>query len=363
MKSKLTIPKAVKVGFQNRADTYSGKLAFVVFVDDKGKLRSQNAWEGWRDKQIAPVDYNNEPTSGFVLNRDVGGTHRSYSWNARREKVRVYDPRGFEFEINVENLLFILQECSSIKGKGLEGDFVYAWSGSQLILMPVSSQEYKQSVNFCELQKTKVTAKEIEPGCTYITKDDEEIMYLGRHVWREKKYINIGYNYGEVTKSDKKHIFLYLNKKNRKGKQIYWAASGFTGLSARTSDKPIPEYAEEYDNLIKSGLTSKPVKLVLGDNSFSEKAFTTYNTYGVCVLHKGEFFIGRVGYWNSSNDGRVYDIDCRTLVTIKDGEIIEKNTNGGYSKSKLTKEEVLRIVRKLYVECENGGRYLLTSEE
>jgi hypothetical protein len=36
-------------------------------------------------------------------------------------------PRGFEFEISIPNLLYILQECNSTKG--LDGEFVYAWDG------------------------------------------------------------------------------------------------------------------------------------------------------------------------------------------------------------------------------------------
>jgi hypothetical protein len=37
-----------------------------------------------------------------------------------------YMTRGFEFEISIPNLLYILQECTSTKGKGLDGEFVYA---------------------------------------------------------------------------------------------------------------------------------------------------------------------------------------------------------------------------------------------
>jgi hypothetical protein len=108
--NELTIPKTIKVGYQDRSDTYTGKLAYVVYTDTKGVLRKEKSWEGWRDKKIVPEDFDNVPISGFVLNRDVGGARRSYGWNARIEKVRVFDPRNFEFEISVENLLFILQD-------------------------------------------------------------------------------------------------------------------------------------------------------------------------------------------------------------------------------------------------------------
>lgn len=143
---KMFIPTKLKVGYQERKGTYTGKLAYVIYFDNKGKLRKEASWEGWRDKKIDPVEFENVSTSGFVLNRGVGGVRGSYGWDARNEYIRVWDPRDFEFEISVANLLFILQETSCIKGKGLEGEFVYAWDGTELVLLPVGSSEYKDCV-------------------------------------------------------------------------------------------------------------------------------------------------------------------------------------------------------------------------
>lgn len=42
MKSNIFVPKKINVGFQNRDDTYTGKLAYVVYYDEKGKLRKKN---------------------------------------------------------------------------------------------------------------------------------------------------------------------------------------------------------------------------------------------------------------------------------------------------------------------------------
>lgn len=115
MKSKLNIPGKIHVGFRDRTDTYTGKLAYIIYTDDKGKLRKEPSWSGWRDHKIDPEDFDNVPTDNFVLNKKVGGG--GYSWHSRQAKVRIFDPRGFEFEITVENLLFILEECSAIKGR------------------------------------------------------------------------------------------------------------------------------------------------------------------------------------------------------------------------------------------------------
>lgn len=47
MKSNLYIPKKIHVGFQKRSDTYTGKLAYVIYEDEKGVLRKQGSWDGW----------------------------------------------------------------------------------------------------------------------------------------------------------------------------------------------------------------------------------------------------------------------------------------------------------------------------
>ena len=66
------VPKKIKVGFDNRSDTYTGKLAYVIYYDEKGKLRKETSWNSWRDENIEPEEYDNEPMSGFVLNKKVG---------------------------------------------------------------------------------------------------------------------------------------------------------------------------------------------------------------------------------------------------------------------------------------------------
>lgn len=63
------VPKKVNVGFQNRKDTYTGKLAYVIYFDETGKLRKEPSWQGWRDKQIPNEIYDNEPIEGFVLKK------------------------------------------------------------------------------------------------------------------------------------------------------------------------------------------------------------------------------------------------------------------------------------------------------
>lgn len=251
---RYNIPSKINVGFQNRSDTYTGKLAYVVYTDDNGVLKKETSWNNWRDKKISPQEFENIPTDGFVLNKKVGETR--WSHDPRKAWVRVYDPRDFEFEIDVSNLLLILQECTSVKGKGLEGKFVYAWSGGKLLLLPVDSQEYKESVAFKKAVANKVTKEDIKEGYCYLNKNGDEVMYLGRlpywffhRDWENSKL---------EFKSEKKNIFAYLDP----NKKDYFVESGFANILSKVSDDPSPIFAEKFDKYKKSKHGSGPVKLV-----------------------------------------------------------------------------------------------------
>lgn len=177
---RLNIPETLKVGFNNRTDTYSGKLAYVTYINKKGDIAKETSWKGWIDKKIDVETYENKPIEGFVLNKRAGG-YKS-GWNFRQTKCRVYDPRGFEVEISVENLLYILQECTSSKGKGLEGEFVYAWSGPELILLPVCSEDYKASTELMERQEA-ITLKDLKVGASYKGSAENYLIYIGKMEW------------------------------------------------------------------------------------------------------------------------------------------------------------------------------------
>ena len=179
MRANIFIPKKIKVGFQERDSTYTKKLAYVIYYDLQNKLRKETSWQSWRDKKIEPKDFDNVPTSGFVLNKKVGDYVSD--WNHRQAYVRVYDPRDFEFEITIENLLYILENANSIKGKGLEGEFIYGWDGKELILIPTDSPDYKEidKYNSILVNKEFIKTKELKIGATYLDKNNNEMIYMG----------------------------------------------------------------------------------------------------------------------------------------------------------------------------------------
>jgi hypothetical protein len=293
---KLFIPTKCKVGYNLRTDTYTGKLGYIIYNDGK-TWRKENSWKNWinlpnevirtkwnyelkkydefiLDDTFKPIEFDNIPTEGFVLNKKVGGNN--YSWNPRQTYSRVYDPRGWEFEITIPNLLFILECTNSIKGKGLEGEFVYSWDGKDLVLLPCDSENYKSSVQFTELQSKKVSSKELKEGYTYLNSKRQEVIYLGKLPIVKKVKDGVenyeydrGYYYGKEIRQrikykkviQKEFVFYNLNKTNWNYKEVndekgiytnYEIGVNTSKIKQLQSDSIVENYPELIENYYKT---------------------------------------------------------------------------------------------------------------
>ena len=221
MQYNLFIPEKMKAGFQYRKDTFTGKLSYIIYFDEKNKLRKEKSWLSWCNSKIDAVDFDNTPISGFVINKDIQrfGGHFNYG----REMIRVYDPRGFEFEISVANLSLILS-CSDISKNEIFGEMVYGIVGKDLFLIPVNSQEYIESQKFTKLVNTKMSTRDLVVGKTYLYKDNNlsnyELIYLGYYNYNDYALRSIDIlSYNDNKK--KKHIYLERELRNNVIKERY----------------------------------------------------------------------------------------------------------------------------------------------
>lgn len=188
MKS-LIIPEELKAGFNKRSDTYSGLLAYIIYKDSKTGWRQERSWNTWKEDDVEPIEFKNEPYNGFVLNKKAGDY--GSGWNHRISKCRVFDGRyNFEFEITIDNLLFILENVNSIKGKALDGEFVYAWDNKNILLLPVNAPDYKEIKEKSDIINNGnfLKVKDLVIGNEYMTKQGEKLCYLGKHKTHEFKY-------------------------------------------------------------------------------------------------------------------------------------------------------------------------------
>lgn len=50
LNNTIFIPNKINIGFQNRNDTYTKKLAYIIYFDEKGKLRKETFRSLWRHR-------------------------------------------------------------------------------------------------------------------------------------------------------------------------------------------------------------------------------------------------------------------------------------------------------------------------
>lgn len=215
MKSKLYIPEKIVVGFQKRNDTYTGKLAFINYKDKDGNLKKEKTFNKWISKDIEVLEFDNTPNSGFVLNKNI---QRDYYFGSGRTIMRVYDNRDFEFEIGMDNLCGILMNSNVLKNE-IDNKCVYAWNEQELILLPVNSNEYQESLKYTDLLNDTVTENDLKIGQTFMLKKSDEIYtYIGKHRYYRTDNLDcnryglnryIGY---ETKSTGVKHIFSYKDK-------------------------------------------------------------------------------------------------------------------------------------------------------
>lgn len=283
------------------------------------------------DKSMIPVELDNVPTEGFVLNKKVGGY--SSGWDHRATYCRVYDPRGFEFEISMENLLFILAECNSMKGKGLEGEFVYAWSGKDLVLLPTSSEDYTASNIYTKAQSGKVSAKELEVGLTYKHKSMDDYVYLGRF-----NYFNENYSYRtELTGLTCKKAHIFYNITSPKDNEFI-GLTALAPLISKVTDSQISNFSEIFDKFTKSK-HNQDLHLAKLDNYFNGSGEDCLielepNKYEVYTVH-----LNTNSYHSYSTPQRInsYSLYGKSIITINGSNITTKSFKNDFNQISIEK--------------------------
>ena len=261
MKSNLFIPTKLKIGFQERHDTFTGKLAYVIYYDEKGKLRKETSWNQWRDDSIDVVEIDNTPTSGFTMNK---GFTRYSDWGSGRAVIRIWDPRDFEFEIALDNLVGILMH-SNVSKREIDEKCVFAWNGTELVLLPCNTEEYQSSVKYTEKQAKTFSAKTLVPGYIYIPKkEDKPVIYLGRY----DRYERRGGSYSDsspIEHKGKKHWFCYVE-----GNASFFTKEPAAYLATVDGEEVHTEYADKLEKLHSTYMVQKITGFVEKPNDFED---------------------------------------------------------------------------------------------
>lgn len=289
---KMFIPKKIKIGFQNRDDTFTGKLSYIIYYDEKGKIRKEASWNTWRDKNITELEFDNVPQSGYVFNK---GVKRDGYWGSGRSVIRVYDPRDFEFEISVDNLMGILMH-SDVSKRDIVEECVFAWSGKELVLLPVNSQEYIESVEYTKKQDQKLTSKDLVQGYVYQAKKlDTPLTYIGAYEWFDWLY---GYEQdGKIIRRYVSNAFHVERHESKGKKHVFHDGNQFiTKTAADLSAVLVDVVSDNYSNLV-------------------QEFFTTIHSQKIVSVVGNKDFVGKNNHYRS----HLYFVTNENLVTISVG--------------------------------------------
>jgi hypothetical protein len=135
-----------------------------------------------REEPITKI-IENDPAPGFKITDDV---KRVY-WGGGNVVWRVEDPRGFELEIQSNNLMAIIQSAGVNEGGLIPGQCVWGRSGGDNILLHETSDEYKDAVKAAETLKApkQVGKASRRVGGLYRCVDGSIGIFMGKlHVTR-----------------------------------------------------------------------------------------------------------------------------------------------------------------------------------
>lgn len=356
----LFIPKKLRVGFKKRPkETADGYISYVIYFDEKNKIRKEKSFLNWCDNDIPKMDLENTEITGFRILTSI--KRNPYHFGDATEKVRIYDPRGFEFEITMSNLIFLFDHGNLIDLE-YKGKCVYSWNKGDLVLLPVNSIAYKKNTEKLELIHNKIKESEMVVGGSYsLKRSNEELIYLGKYFYlksyhyckNKEELVNVldklpnknAITIKEYSAIDKeRYIFLKVTTSNEKE---IWDIEEYSSLS------PIEELKKE------DAMSIEEVDVIVNTTSFSSTPFNfvlerDQTRYHYCENEKYEFFLYLYHQYSSGYDCLVLDKIKKTVVKENNySKEMIKYIEELKEKTKRTKEHVfskkLKIANKLLV--------------
>lgn len=218
--SSFIYPQNLIVGFRERKDTYTQKLGFITYFYPNGEIAKKSAFYSWSSDDIEKIEIINKPTNGFIINKSI--THNSDF--ASSNKIRIYHPEGFEFEISIENLIELTNRTNII-AQEIMCDCVIVWKGNNPYLLPTNTKTYKVLQNKT-VEKAFNPNDNISQNYIYSSKKYPKLFWISGKkflILEENRLVNINPNIligvsEEENTEEEKHnyneIAKFLDAKN-----------------------------------------------------------------------------------------------------------------------------------------------------
>jgi hypothetical protein len=206
-------------------------------------------------------------------------------------------------------------------------------------------------------------------GHIYLTKDLQEVMYLGKHMWYGTQYLS------KVSSTNSwagklKYIFLPTSKIGISIRNInryidiwnndhYIITSDYKKIASKISDDVSPEFANEYTKFKQCWRSSAPVKLVLSPININRiKKDEYFSHHGVFTEIYGETLCG--SFWKKRYENN-YLAEFDYKVKIHNESIMTYgHSQKPYVINDISIEDLQQKVFDCFVEFQNGSKIRLS---
>ena len=163
------------VNFQNYNESLP--LGQLTHYEEKAPATSKKRMEqcdSRSSKDSEGVIFDNVPMVGFRISR----SQRRLGWNNRSEVIQIEDPRGFEVQITIANLIMLTDNNLLENGEILR-ECIWGRDGNNNVLLPVNSEPYKQALENLDRIASSVRPKSVEVGNEVLLKNGNIGRYMG----------------------------------------------------------------------------------------------------------------------------------------------------------------------------------------
>lgn len=171
-------------GYKKDVEDSKFPLSYMTYVDltksgekSRAFLNRIDTGTYWSNQKSGKgtMTFDNTPTKSVKI---VGSVSR---WSTSNKLIQVEDPRGFVIEIPTGNLTTLLKHTTVEKGV-VKDECVWGREGNNHILLPTSSDVYKQAFESTQLNNTRVSLTKLNKGdvVKFSVDDQNEYIYLGR---------------------------------------------------------------------------------------------------------------------------------------------------------------------------------------
>lgn len=180
---QIKIHDKLYVGFQRNASATGAMPVgwFTPYDDNKAGQKRRDAIDNWStyhnngQKPLNPILLDNKAMIGFRISQ----RQRNAGWHSSTEYIRIEDPRGFEVDITLVNMI-MLTDNNLIENGEILRECIWGRDGNFNVLLPINSTPYEQAFSNTERQKTHVNIRKLSRGDHVVLKNGISGRYMGK---------------------------------------------------------------------------------------------------------------------------------------------------------------------------------------